>query len=105
MIRRKFLGLVTMTGAGGIASTLMANAAAEKRTAIYKVDGFTCVTCAVGLETLLQREKGILTVHATYPEGVATIAYDPRITNEAGVSNIIQEMGFHPRLLSSSTAS
>lgn len=98
MIRRKFLGLMTLAGAGSIA-TLKAVAAREKKTVVYKVTGFTCITCAVGLETLLQREKGIIAAQASYPDAIATVTFDPRSISGASIVNAIESMGFHAQAL------
>ena len=58
MFRRRFLQLVTLAGVGGLAP-LEAMAAAESRTVTYFVKGFSCITCATGLDTMLSRQKGI----------------------------------------------
>jgi hypothetical protein len=59
MIRRKFIGLITLVSAGSMAA-LETVAGAEQKTVTYRISGFTCVTCAVGLETLLQKERGVV---------------------------------------------
>ncbi|WP_158944759.1 heavy-metal-associated domain-containing protein [Granulicella sp. S190] len=101
MIRRKFLGLMTLASATGLA-TLKTAAALEKKTAAYKVAGFTCITCAVGLETLLQREHGIAAAKATYPEAILTVTYDPRTISEAAIVEVVESLGFHATQLHSS---
>ncbi len=58
MFRRRFLQLVTMASVGGLAP-LEAVSAAATRTVTYHVKGFTCITCATGLDTLLSQQKGI----------------------------------------------
>lgn len=95
MIRRKFLGLITLAGATG--TTVLSKAihtTGARTTVLYKVTGFTCITCATGLETLLGREKGVLSVHATYPEGKAAVSYNPTATSEAEIKAAIESMGF-----------
>ncbi len=94
MIRRRFLGFMTLAGAGGIA-TLSKAAATEKRSVAYKVSGFTCVTCAVGLETLLHREKGVLSASASYPDGTTLITFNPAVISEQQINAVIDSMGFH----------
>ncbi len=96
MIRRTFLGL------SAAASGLAVFRAAEKpdrKTATYKVEGFWCPTCSVGLETLLTRERGILAASATYPDGKTIVTYDGRRTSPAAIAALIESMGFRPRLL------
>ena len=98
MIRRKFLSLMTLAGASSLATLKAANAL-EKKTVTWKISGFTCITCAVGLETLLQREKGIIAAKASYPDPIATVTYDPRSTSEASIVEVIETMGFHAQTL------
>lgn len=96
MIRRKFLGLITMAGATGVAAlTKAANSQGQHQTVSYQVKGFTCVTCATGLETLLGREKGVFAVKASYPSGATTVSFDPRATSEAAIRAAIEAMGFN----------
>ena len=96
MIRRTFLGL--SAAVGGLAA-LRAAEKPDKKIATYKVEGFWCPTCSVGLETLLTREKGILTASATYPEGRTVVTYDARHSSPAVIAALIESMGFRPRLL------
>lgn len=105
MIRRQFIRLATLTGATGLASFGALRAlrddptdrtpdAKETRTVTWHVRGFTCVTCAVGLETLLRREKGVVAAHATYPQGMVTIQYRPDVVSQAALRAAIAELGF-----------
>ncbi|MBE7158527.1 MAG: heavy-metal-associated domain-containing protein [Rhodospirillales bacterium] len=96
MIRRRFLGMATFTGLGGLAA-LSAKGSAETRSMTRDVQGFTCITCATGLETLLQREKGVQSVKASYPSGTTTVIYDARTTSEAEIVKAIESMGFKAR--------
>jgi copper chaperone CopZ len=98
MIRRKFLGLMTLAGFSTLADLKAANAL-EKKTVTYKISGFTCITCAVGLETLLQREKGIIAAKASYPDALATVTYDPTATSETSIVGAIESMGFQAKPL------
>ena len=101
MIRRKFLGIVTLASAGTLA-TLKAAAAPDKKIVTFRVAGFTCITCAVGLETLLQRERGVITAKATYPESIATVTYDPQSISEKSIKEAVESMGFQAQVLRSS---
>lgn len=92
MIRRKFLGMMTLAGAGVVAMEGMD--LAEKKTITFRMTGFTCITCAVGLETLLEKERGVIRVQASYPESKATIIYHPKLTSEAQLAHYIEQAGF-----------
>lgn len=91
---------MTLAGATGAAAlTKAAKYSGERETVTYKVTGFTCITCATGLETLLGREKGVLAVKASYPDGVATVSFDAHGTSEAEIERAIESMGFKAQVL------
>ncbi len=93
MIRRQFLQLATMVGVGGLAP-LESMAAASTKTVTYFVQGFSCITCATGLDTMLSRQKGIASSKSTYPEGKVTVAFHPSQTTEQAIVAFISELGF-----------
>jgi Cu+-exporting ATPase len=82
-----------MASVAGVAS-LEAVSAAATRTVIYQVKGFTCITCATGLDTLLSQQKGIVSSKSTYPEGKVTVAFDPKQTSEQAIVTFITDLGF-----------
>jgi copper chaperone CopZ len=91
MIRRLFIQGI----AGGIGVVGVAAAAAPKMvTVTWRIEGFTCVTCAVGLDTLLKEQKGIARSRSSYPERTAVIEYDPKLIGEAQIKEFIEELGF-----------
>jgi copper chaperone CopZ len=103
MIRRQFLKLASLASATGLSSIGVVEALrAEPQTAsggdlrkvIWHVHGFTCVTCAVGLEVVLGRQAGVASVHATYPQGLVTVQFDPSQVKEDALRAAIAEMGF-----------
>jgi copper chaperone CopZ len=93
MIRRQFIQLVTLSSAGALAP-LDAMGAGPRTTLVLEVKGFTCITCAVGLDTLLGKEKGIVSSHSTYPEGKVTVVYDPKLRTVDSIRKFIAGMGF-----------
>ena len=91
MERRKFFTKVT--AATAVSASL--NAEAKKpRTVEYNVKGFTCITCAVGLETMLRGRKGITSAQATYPANQVKIAFDEHMIAEAKIKEFIKVCGF-----------
>ena len=92
MFRRRFLQFLAVSGAGALAFEVKGTGVAK--TVIYQVKGFSCVTCAVGLDTLLGKQKGILTSKSTYPEGKVTVKFDPDAIEEKSIEGFIVEMGF-----------
>jgi hypothetical protein len=47
------------------------------------VKGFTCVTCAVGLEVMLRQQKGVTRANASYRENKVVIGFDANLTTES----------------------
>ena len=106
MLRRKFIGVMTLLGAGGLASLATVEStrgAMQQRptsdpkraaTVRYAVEGFTCITCAVGLETLLRKEEGVLSASANYPKANVEVEFDPHVITEISLKTFIQSTGF-----------
>ena len=92
MFRRRFLQFFALSGVGALAYEASGKGLAI--TIIYQVKGFSCVTCAVGLDTMLTKKKGILSSHSTYPEGKVTVTFDSEAINDASIRAFIAEMGF-----------
>jgi copper chaperone CopZ len=93
MHRRDFICRVTAAGTTG-ASLSNAAQAKENRIVTYKVKGFTCITCAVGLEVMLRREKGVTRADASYKENKVVIGFDADLTSEKALKGFITECGF-----------
>jgi copper chaperone CopZ len=92
MIRRRFIQLITL-GTGSLA-TVGAIKATEKNTVTYRITGFTCITCAVGLEVMLRQEKGVAWAKASYPDASVTITFHPEEVTEESLKTYIASMGF-----------
>jgi copper chaperone CopZ len=93
MLRRKFFKVVTMATTGALAP-LEGIGAEAKKIVRYRVRGFSCFTCATGLDTMLGKEKGIVSSSSTYPEGIATIGFDPEQITEQAIKEFIAGLGF-----------
>ena len=105
MIRRKFLQIAALTGATTVASLGGLEALEKHRTegkpdasdtesVAWHVKGFTCITCAVGLETMLRQQKGVVSAHASYPSASVTIRFHPRMVSKTALRSYISELGF-----------
>ena len=92
MIRRRFIQLVTL-GTGSLV-TIGAIKATEKNTVTYRISGFTCITCAVGLEVMLRQEKGVAWAKASYPDANVMITFHPSEVTEESLKTYIANMGF-----------
>jgi copper chaperone CopZ len=93
MFRRHFMQRITLAGAGGLASIGTTEARASRKVT-YRVKGFSCVTCAVGLETMLRQEKGIARAEASYPDAKVTIEFDPQLVTGNWLRAFISDKGF-----------
>jgi Cu+-exporting ATPase len=92
MDRRKF---ICGTGAVGAAGLTAADAVAKETTAVtWKVKGFTCITCAVGLEVMLRQQKGVTRAKASYPQNSVVIGFDGKLTSEKALKEFIAGCGF-----------
>ena len=92
MFRRRFLQLITVATAG--LAPLGARAAGAGKIVTYRVKGFSCRTCATGLDTMLAQQKGVHSSQSTYPEGTVTVAFDPAQTTEKAIVAFIRDLGF-----------
>src|ERR1700683_1889382 len=93
MFRRRFFKLMTLATAGGLAP-LEAPANVATSTVIYRVRGFSCVTCATGLDTMLCQQRGITSSKSTYPDGAVTVGFDPEQATEKAIVAFITSLGF-----------
>ncbi len=90
MMRRKFIQGITSIGA-------VPALAANTKTVIWHIDGFSCVTCAVGLDTLLNQQKGIVRSTSSYERRTATIDFHPELITEKQIRGFVEELGFKAR--------
>jgi copper chaperone CopZ len=93
MFRRQFVQFIATLGAGSVATIAVADAKGLK-TVTYVVNGFSCVTCAVGLDTTLSKQRGVVSSKSSYPDGIVRIQFDPREIAEDAIKASIEEMGF-----------
>ena len=96
MRRRSFIQ--TLAGSGAGAALLKLGTArkrlAENASVAWTVKGFTCVTCAVGLQTILEKHEGIARVKAEYPSGKVDVGFDSNVIESRKIKRLIEETGF-----------
>lgn len=93
MFRRRFIQRVAWASAGSLA-VREAAIAGTRQTVSYHVKGFTCLACAVGLETMLRQQKGVIKAQADYSKASAWIEFDPGLVTEQSLKDLISDMGF-----------
>ena len=91
MFRRNFIQLVTLAGAG---KAFGAMGSGETKTVTYRIQGFSCITCAVGLDVMLERQKGVVRAKSNYNDARTTIVFHPEQVTESALRALIAEMGF-----------
>jgi copper chaperone CopZ len=95
MLRRKFFQVMTIATTGALTPLEAIPATVTpKKIVTYHVRGFSCITCATGLDTMLAKQKGIASSSSTYPEGAATIGFDPDQISEQQIKDFISSLGF-----------
>ena len=93
MFRRDFIQRFAAVTSTGLAATA-ASRDAETKSVTYNVRGFTCVTCAVGLEVLLRQQKGVVEAKASYKDSAVAIVFRPENTSEDSLKSFINRTGF-----------
>jgi copper chaperone CopZ len=93
MFRRQFVQFIAAVGTTSVA-TLAATDSKATKTATYVVKGFSCVTCAIGLDTILAKQKGVASSNSTYPGGIVVVKFDPNQIASDSLKALIAEMGF-----------
>jgi copper chaperone CopZ len=93
MFRRKFIQQAT----SGLVAIAPAIAGSNTRAVTYRIEGFTCVTCAVGLDTMLKDLKGIVRSKSSYADRTSVIEFNPDLTSEPAIKGFISEIGFAVR--------
>ncbi len=66
----------------------------ELRSVTYHVAGFTCITCAVGLEVMLRGLRGVARANSSYPANTVLIEFDGRMITEKTIRGFIGKCGF-----------
>jgi copper chaperone CopZ len=96
MRRRSFIQTLAGSGAGVALLKLGTpeKKVAENASVSWRVKGFSCVTCAIGLQTILEKHKGIARVVAEHPSGKVEIGFDSNQIAPADIKRLIEDAGF-----------
>ncbi|XP_056226126.1 copper-transporting ATPase 2 isoform X1 [Seriola aureovittata] len=68
------------------------------------VTGMTCASCVANIERNLLKHKGIISVLVSLMAGKAEVKYDPDLIDAAGVSQLIEDLGFGAKLIEDNAA-
>lgn len=92
MFRREFIHRAAVGGAAGLGTRADGR---ECSTVTFEVTGFTCVTCAIGLQVVLGEQPGVVRAKADYKGKRVSVDYDSEATSPDRLRDFInQTTGF-----------
>lgn len=69
-----------------------------------KVEGMVCHSCVENIEGNISKKKGVKEIKVSLKEKLASVTYDPRLTNPRHVADSIDDLGFEATPLISEAA-
>lgn len=96
MNRRNFFSKLTSGAASAAAlqAAVSQPASSTPQRVTWQIKGYTCITCAVGLEVMLRGLKGVTEAKASYPAKNVVIGYDSKQISEDKIREFISTCGF-----------
>ena len=61
---------------------------------ILDIAGMRCGACAVGIELVLAKKKGVKSAKVSLDERMATVEYDPAIVAVSDIAKAVSELGY-----------
>ena len=61
---------------------------------LYRIQGMHCASCAVLINTILQKQKGVQSVNASFGAEKLSIAFDPSIIPEEKILSLGKSLGY-----------
>ncbi|MFZ3169478.1 MAG: heavy metal-associated domain-containing protein [Candidatus Methanoperedens sp.] len=61
---------------------------------IIDIAGMRCGTCAVGIELMLAKKKGIKSAKVSLNERMAVVEYDPAIVGVSDIAKAVNDLGY-----------
>ena len=61
---------------------------------LYRVEGLTCSSCALGIQAALARREGVEEIEVLYDDKTARVAFDPTAISGEQLSAAFEELGF-----------
>ncbi|XP_067419165.1 copper-transporting ATPase 2 [Emydura macquarii macquarii] len=72
-------------------------------TTILSIDGMTCSSCVLSIESTMSQRKGVQHISVSLAERTGTICYDSAVTNSEELRDAIEDMGFDASVLTDTT--
>ncbi len=63
---------------------------------IFDIAGMRCGACAVGIELVLTKKKGIKSAKVSLNERMAVVEYDPAIVAVSDIAKAVNDIGYIP---------
>ena len=64
------------------------------KSALIQIRGMTCTNCVLAIEKHLNAQAGIISTKVALALEQSTVEYDPALTSEKQIANIIEELGY-----------
>ncbi|NJD75724.1 MAG: heavy-metal-associated domain-containing protein [Candidatus Methanoperedens sp.] len=61
---------------------------------ILDIAGMRCGACAVGIELMLAKKKGIKSAKVSLNERMASVEYDPAIVAASDIAKAVSDIGY-----------
>lgn len=61
---------------------------------IFDIAGMRCGACAVGIELMLDKKKGIKSAKVSLNERMAVVEYDPAIVAASDIAEAVSNLGY-----------
>lgn len=58
------------------------------------IAGMRCGACAIGIELMLAKMKGIKSAKVSLNERIAVVEYDPAIVASSDISKVVSDLGY-----------
>jgi Cu+-exporting ATPase len=60
----------------------------------FKIEGMHCVSCAVNIEKILKKEKGVFEASVNFASEKASLSYNPELISLDKIKKIISDLGY-----------
>lgn len=61
---------------------------------IFDIAGMRCGACAVGIELMLTKKKGVKSANVSLNERMAVVEYDPAIVAVSDIEKVVNDLGY-----------
>jgi len=61
---------------------------------LYRVEGMHCASCAVLINKILEKQKGVKSANASFGAEKLTITFDPNLISEKKIADIVKQLGY-----------